>query len=477
MIAIPQIIQGGMGVGVSNWRLSREVSLHGGLGVVSGTALDTVLLRRLQLGDPGGHMRRALEAFPWPDMAQRILETYYVLGGKSPERPHALAPMPTLARTRTSEELLIVGNFVEVFLAKEGHDHPIGINYLEKIQLPTLPSLLGAMLGGVDCVVMGGGIPLAIPGALDQLVAWQPVELRIDVEDKPADREFFHRLDPASFSADRPADLRRPEFLAIVSSDVVAKAMLRRASGSVDGFVVEDSTAGGHNAPPRRAPRSAAGPSFGPRDVPNLEQIATLGRPFWLGGSRGSPQQLQEARDVGASGIQVGTIFAFCRESGIRADLKRSVLEQCAHGEAVSVTDFAASPTGYPFKVVNVDGTLSDPEVRDGRPRLCDMGYLRHLYCVGGDRLGDRPGNRIGYRCPAEPVKSYLAKGGELADTVAKQCLCNGLLATIGLGQWRDNGPELPIITSGLDFSCVTEMIAYASIDYTAKDVVAYLSS
>src|SRR4051794_25688325 len=54
----PRIIQGGMGVAVSGWRLAREVSRLGQLGVVSGTALAVVLSRRLQLGDPGGELRR-----------------------------------------------------------------------------------------------------------------------------------------------------------------------------------------------------------------------------------------------------------------------------------------------------------------------------------------------------------------------------------------------------------------------------------
>ncbi|MGD8321328.1 MAG: hypothetical protein PVJ02_12765, partial [Gemmatimonadota bacterium] len=37
----PVIIQGGMGVGISGWRLARAVSSRGQLGVVSGTALDS----------------------------------------------------------------------------------------------------------------------------------------------------------------------------------------------------------------------------------------------------------------------------------------------------------------------------------------------------------------------------------------------------------------------------------------------------
>jgi NAD(P)H-dependent flavin oxidoreductase YrpB (nitropropane dioxygenase family) len=60
----PVIIQGGMGVGVSGWRLAQAVAATGQLGVVSGVALDAVLARRLQRGDPDGQVRRALACFP-----------------------------------------------------------------------------------------------------------------------------------------------------------------------------------------------------------------------------------------------------------------------------------------------------------------------------------------------------------------------------------------------------------------------------
>ena len=80
---LPRIIQGGMGVGISNWRLARAVSRLGQLGVVSGTALDQILARRLQDGDPGGWMRRGLARFPAPELAARVWDTYYRAGGKS----------------------------------------------------------------------------------------------------------------------------------------------------------------------------------------------------------------------------------------------------------------------------------------------------------------------------------------------------------------------------------------------------------
>ena len=65
----------------------------------------------------------------------------------------------------------MVSNFVEVFLAREGHKNPVGINFLEKVQMPHLASIYGAMLAGVGYVLMGAGIPLHIPGVLDAFAA------------------------------------------------------------------------------------------------------------------------------------------------------------------------------------------------------------------------------------------------------------------------------------------------------------------
>ena len=69
---LPRIIQGGMGVAISGWELAKAVARRGELGVVSGTILEVVMARRLQLGDPGGHIRRALEHFPFRAAARRI---------------------------------------------------------------------------------------------------------------------------------------------------------------------------------------------------------------------------------------------------------------------------------------------------------------------------------------------------------------------------------------------------------------------
>ena len=224
-----------MGAGISSWTLANAVSKAGQLGVVSGTALDILLARRLQVGDPGGHMRRALNHFPISGVAQRIIDRYFIEGGKAKDAPFKPKPVPSMKPSKMLEELLVASNFVEVFLAKEGHDRPVGINYLEKIQAPNLPSMFGAMLAGVSYVLMGAGIPKAIPGILDRLANKEPVELRIDVQGADAGEVFTTKFDPQAFCDGDVPDLDRPDFLAIVSSATLANMLKRKSSGKVDG--------------------------------------------------------------------------------------------------------------------------------------------------------------------------------------------------------------------------------------------------
>ena len=197
-LQLPVLIQGGMGVAVSGWELARAVAQSGQMGVVSGTALDEVMVRRLQLGDADGHVRRALAALPLPGAEEWILDRYFVPGGKQSDERFKVTSVKRDNPSRRVEDLIVAGNFVEVYLAKEGHDGPVGVNYLEKLQAPTLPSLYGAMLAGVDYVLMGAGIPKAIPALLDDLAAGLPVELRLDVKGATADDSFHARFDPAS---------------------------------------------------------------------------------------------------------------------------------------------------------------------------------------------------------------------------------------------------------------------------------------
>jgi NAD(P)H-dependent flavin oxidoreductase YrpB (nitropropane dioxygenase family) len=301
---------------------------------------------------------------------------------------------------------------------------------------------------------------------LDALASHQPAQLRLDLEDAAPGQVELLRFDPAVHWEGTAPALSRPRFLAIVASNTLATMLGKKAARRVDGFVVEGPTAGGHNAPPRdREISPATGePLYGARDVVDLEAVRALGLPFWVAGGAGWPGRLEEALQAGAAGIQVGTLFAYCDESGIAEPLRRSVLEGVVRGAVRVRTDGRASPTGFPFKVVSWDG---DPATGVARKRVCDLGYLRNAY-----RRGD---GTIGYRCASEPEDQFVAKGGAPEETPDRKCLCNGLLSTIGLGQRREDGAvEPPLITSGDDVAKLAGFLA-GRTRYSAADAVRWL--
>ncbi len=470
----PGIIQGGMGVGVSDWRLARAVSVQGAIGVVSGTALDSVVARRLQQGDQGGHMRRGLSAFPDQQVAGRVLAAWYRADGTADTHDFRPLPMRQLEADGSSDaaldELTVAANFVEVHLAREGHTGVVGINFLEKVQLPNPSAIYGAMLAGVDYVMMGAGIPLEIPGLLDRYARGESGEIRIHVEGAAKDEHYIARFDPAAILESPPATLKRPFFLAIVSSYILAATMATRATGRVDGIVVENHSAGGHNAPPRGVLQldEFGEPIYGPKDSVDYAKMVGLGLPFWLGGSYGMPESLAASKADGAAGIQVGTLFAFCRESGLLPELKKRFLQAVEAGKALVFTHPSASPTGYPFKIALMDGTLSEKAVFEKRTRGCNMGLLRELFKTAEGKTG--------YRCPAEPIAAFAKKGGAAELAAEARCLCNALLANIGLGMSYAGGKlEQPLLTVGKHLESLRLLIGRFGTDYSATDVLRFL--
>lgn len=467
--ALPRVIQGGMGVAVSNWRLARAVSRMGQLGVVSGSMLDTVFVRRLQDGDPGGHMRRAIAAFPDPEVGEEILRRYFNAAGRAPGAPYKTLPMYKQVVSDARQRVTVLANFAEVWLAKEGHGNPVGLNLLTKVQMPNLASLYGAMLAGVDVVIMGAGIPREIPGALDALAEHRAAQLRFEVEGLPREQTEWLTFDPASCAnhAISATPLHRPAFVAVVSAASLATTLARKSNGRVDGFIVEGPTAGGHNAPPRGELRlnDRGEPIYGDRDAVDLDKMRELGLPFWLAGGFGSPEGLGRAIAAGAAGVQVGTLFAYCEQSGLDPALKSRVVAALAAGSVELRTDPRASPTGYPFKIVELPG---DAERAAARARNCDLGYLRVAVRTAGGRTI--------YRCSAEPIDTYVAKGGDATDAEGRRCLCNGLISSIGQPQRRvgTDALETELVTSGDDLLSLAPFMA-SHPAYTAEDVVRYL--
>jgi nitronate monooxygenase len=462
-----------MGVAISNWTLAKAVSQFGQLGVVSGTGINRVMASRLADGDLDGHTRRALESFPLPEVVQNILERYYIPGGKAPGTPYKSPPAYTVNPPIFLDQLTALANYVEVFLAKENHDGLIGINLLEKVQMPNLASLYGATLAGVDYVLMGAGIPTQVAGILDKLANHEPVSYRLDVQGAGSDDDVRIHFDPERIFpgiAHLFRQLKRPKFLPIISSTTLAQALLKRSEGAIDGFVVEGPTAGGHNAPPRGALKlnEQGEPIYGEKDVVDPEKMKQFGLPFWFAGGYGNPQQVKNILAAGATGIQVGTAFALCDESGMEPLLKQEVLRQVFDEAAQILTSPTVSPTGFPFKVAQVPGTLSDPELYAARNRICDLGFLRVIY-----RNED---GSLNYRCSAEPVDDYVRKGGKIEDTEGRACLCNNLMATAGYGQHRKDGAvERPLVTAGDDLVMMAQFMPAGKTNFSAEDVLRYL--
>lgn len=391
-------------------------------------------------------MRRALSNFPDPDMVNRIMDKYFIEGGKPVDKPFKSLQMWSVKPTQELLEATVLANFCEVWLAKHNDDNTptgglVGINRLTKVQLPTLASLYGAMLADVDYVIMGAGIPLKVPGVLDNFSEGKDASFPIDING--AEKEFMMNFSPKAFwtAAGKPElaeqlKLNRPNFVPIVSSVVLAQSMLKRADGKgptkgIQGFVVELPEAGGHNAPPRGFRYDPVSkthavdlnekgePVYGPKDEVDLDKFYKVVKdkvPFWMAGAYSHADKFAECIELGAQGVQCGTLFALAKESGMEDNTRYDILQSiCEDGDMDVFTDPVASPTGYPFKVLQAPNTLSVDKAYEERPRLCSLGYLRAPY--------EDTSGKIGYRCPAEPVADWVKKGGEVEATVGRKCL------------------------------------------------------
>ncbi len=500
-----------MGVYVSNWRLARAVAMEQPgqtAGTVSGTALDVVYVRLLQLGDPGGHIRRALSAFDAQfgvTIGQKTCDHYFIEGGKAPTARFKNAPkhmvrlqngsdiLPSRAQSASpvapvsvplsmeadTIELLIATGFAEVWLARQGHDGKVFINFLHKVELPLIYSMYGAMLAGVDGVVVGAGNPDGLPAICSRLAEHATVTNELSVLYRETGETFHINFNPRQVADGKLAQnpLRRPAFLAIVSLENLVQALAQSQSEAPDGFIIEHHTAGGHNAGPQGPLKkdSKGQPIYGPEDEPDLQAIRQAGRPFWLAGGYGSREKLGQALAAGATGIQAGSVFALAEESGMKATYRSAIINELKKetDDSKMVLTTLFSPTGFPFKVVQLDGTLAKEAVYAARLRVCDIGLLqqRGLSKPAGD--GTR---RLFQRCPAAPLDDFLSKRGLPLNAGDRRCLCNGLLACVGLGQAGiQNGEQMEepaIVTLGNHLDGIRRLSRNGQSPYWVRDVV-----
>ena len=501
-----KLIQGGMGAYVSNWRLARAVAMERPgetAGTVSSTGLDVVYVRLLQLGDPGGHVRRAFEVFDRRfgiDIGHRIYDRYFIEGGKDPSARFQAAPLqiPRSQSGRTSfavpvgnhiierlhldaevVELLIATAFAEVWLAKEGHDGNIFINFLNKIELPLIYAIYGAILAGVDGVVVGAGNPDGLAAICSHLAKHETVTRNLAVLYRETGEEFALSFDPRQVADGKcgQAPLKRPAFLAIASLQDLVKALAASESEPPDGYIIEHHTAGGHNAGPAGPLRKddLGQPVYGDKDEPDLQTIRQVGIPFWLAGGYGSHEKLEQALAAGAAGVQIGTAFALAEESAMQSEYRLAILNEVKKGtdDASLVRTTLYSPTGFPFKVVQLGDTLASSQVFEDRHRVCDLGLLQQLGLSKPNADGLRT---LFQRCPAGPIDAYVRARGLEANTGQRRCLCNGLISCVGLGQVRGQGEpyeEPAIVTLGNNLEGIRRLSRHGQAHYWVKDVVA----
>ena len=461
------VVVGGMGVDISSVNLVAAVANHPSQrmsGSLSGTALADTYVRLLQLGDVGGAVREAFDAFKelvptLADEVEALFSKYFIAGGKAADANYLGLPIGGMEPPRLVQVMTIVSTFAHVWRAKKkAPGRPIGVNFLRKIERVLLYGLYGAVLAEADWIVMGAGDPSAIPGFLNLMAKHEPVEMPIQVATVPLGG-YSIKFEPRTLVGKDFPESKRPAFIAIVSSHLQAEGLAGNPKTRPDAFVVEGPDAGGHNAPPRLKKKDEKGNYiYGDEDIADIDAVAALGIPYFVAGGHGHPVSPETDHPP----RQVGTLFALSSDSGMEPGLRKRALTKIWKNEMEVVASSDASPSTFPFKLALVEGTMADPKVYSDRNRICNLGHLR----------GQRPkdGKPVGL-CPADKQDVFKRSGGPMWRTQNAMCLCNGLMAACGLGQ----PDEPPLLTLG-DISPVRDLQRkLRRMEYTATEAAEYL--
>jgi nitronate monooxygenase len=317
------IIQGGMGIGLSSYTLAGAVAREGGLGVLSSAGLDRILTQR------HGKKFKAREA-----AAQDV---------------------------RDAKSL--------------GNGGPIGMNIMVAVINQYEDSVLGSMDGGVDVIISGAGLPMALP----------EIALRHERNNEVA-------------------------LVPIVSSGRAMEIIFKRwkRTGRLpDAVVVEGPKAGGHIA--WREVAEALAPE---NHLDNLlkevfEVVKDWGNiPVVAAGGIYTREDIQKYLDMGCAGVQMGTRFLATYESGANAAYKKMLVE-CKEDD-IELASRPGSPCGMLFHVIKQSPFYQQALARERAPK-CDKGYLLNKG-----------------HCPSkhENEKTF--------------CICNGLLSSIDLNNQNE---------------------------------------
>lgn len=465
-----RIIQGGMGIYVCTPFMAQTISRLGGLGTVSSVGAHIVVARLLQQGDVGGHFRRAFNVFPYPRIAEKIYRKYYHAGGIPADTRFKVVPIFTLNSPREIVELSVLANFALVWLAKEGHDFPVSINFMAKLELSILPGIFGAMLAGANFITVGAGMPDQIPPVMGAFLEGREAVYRLTVNGRRAEEnsKYALRFNPREFFGEVPTALNLPGFLPIVSGYTLA---LKLANGDklarqIAAIIISpENKGGGHKVLPRGnfSFTEDGEPLYGPKDRVDPSAMNDLGYPWYLAGNMSSLEAIEEAMSQGAQGGQFGSIFATSEDSGWMREHRDLMRKLGYRGELRVRTELRFSPTGFGLNVADLPGTLSDPLVYVARKRVCDVSCLASLTTHEGKDV---------FLCPAELPRKFHFKGGT-TETDDYRCLCNALLAAVGLG----NPGDPPLFTFAKDHRYLRAIMEHEDDSYTVAQAFEYLQS
>lgn len=312
------LVQGGMGAGISLSCLAGAVARRGGVGTVSFVALDRFVERRMGL--KVDHRRAA---------KLEIEEARRLSGGHG----------------------------------------AIAINCMVLVERTYIPSIEGAIDGGVDVIVAGAGLPMNLP----EIVGSESVGLIPIVSSARALELICHRWD-------------------------------RRYGRMPDAVVLEGPLAGGHlgfKIEDIPKPEFQLEALFGP-----VKEVAQKNGdfPVIVAGGIFSREDIVRWVNAGADGVQIGTRFAATYESDASKEFKDAIV--ASRQEDIEVVTNPGSPAGLPFRIIRTSPGYQQALVH-GRPLLCDKFYLLHK-------------NKEGRQ-------TCLALEGYQAF-----CICNGLLSAAG---------------------------------------------
>ena len=129
-------------------------------------------------------------------------------------------------------------------------------------------------------------------------------------------------------------------------------------------------------------------------------------------------------------------------------------------------------------KAIIIGNVVADPESRTtpSGQQVCSLRVATNR--VWTDQSGAKQTKTefhsvVLWRRLAEIASQYLKKGGDLADTEGRMCVCNALIAAAGMGQrYKDGTVEPPLVTSGDDVNAIRALINPKTGTYSARDVL-----